>query len=66
MACRHQAIIRTSAGLLSIWHLGANFNDFFSQTTKLSTHKNEYENIVCEKAAILSNGRAVKNTQWYE
>ena len=34
----------------------------FNQNTKLSIHENAYENIFCEKAAILSRGRWV-NTQ---
>ena len=51
---RHQAIISTSAGLLSIGHLGTNFSEILSKIKKL--HQNAFENIVCEMAAILSRG----------
>ena len=54
---RPQAIILTSAGLLSIGPLGTNFSE--NQNTKVFIHRNASENIVCETAAILSRGRWV-------
>ena len=41
--------------LLSIGPVGTNFSEFY-QNTKPFNHENEYENIVCEMAAILSRG----------
>ena len=35
-----------------------------NQKTKLFIHQNASENIVCQKAAILSRGRLVKNEGW--
>ena len=52
---RRQAIIWTSAGLLSIWLLGS-----LNQNTKFIIHENASENIVYKKAAILSRARWVK------
>ena len=46
---RRQAIIWTKAWLLSI-----KIRNFLNQNTKLFNHENVSENIVCEKAAILS------------
>ena len=54
MACR-QVIIYTDAGLLSIGPLGTNFSKIF-------IHENASENIVCEKAAILSRVRWVNDS----
>ena len=53
---RRQVIIWTSAGLLSIGPLGANFNEILikTQNTKNIIHENPSENVVCEKAANLS------------
>ena len=55
---RRQAIIWTSAGLLSIGPLGTNFSEILTKI--LFVHANASENIVCEKAAILSRGKWVK------
>ena len=54
---RRQAIIYTSAGLLSSGPLGINFSEI--QNTKLFIHENASENFVCEMAAILSRSKCV-------
>ena len=49
---RHQAIISTNVGQLSIWLLGTNFSEiliFFIQ-------ENLPDNIVCDMAAIMPRG----------
>ena len=54
---RRQTIIWTNAGLLSVRPLGTNkLQWILNQNTKLFIHENASENIVCEKAAILSGG----------
>ena len=54
---RRQAIISTSAGLLSVAPLATNFGEI---CTKLFIHENASENIVCEKATILSRGEELR------
>ena len=56
---RCQAIIWTNAGLLSIGPLGTILSEILIKIQQIFTHKNAYENIVCEMAAILSRGRWV-------
>ena len=53
---RRQAIILTSAGLLSIGPLGTNFSEILI-TTKIFIHENASETVVCEMAVILSRER---------
>ena len=56
---RHQAIIWTNAGLLSIGALGTNFSEILIKKQKLFAEINASENIVCGMAAILSRERWV-------
>ena len=49
---RPQAIIWTSAGLLSIEPLGTNFNEILIKITKPFVHENTSRNIICKKVAI--------------
>ena len=58
---RRHAIIWTSAGLLPIRPLGT-IGEILPKCYKLFIHENAYENIVCEKTAILSRWRWVKQT----
>ena len=53
---RRQAIIWSSAGLLSIGRMRTNFSEICTKNTKNFIHENASENIVCEKAAIFSPG----------
>ena len=60
MVCRlfpGKPLSRTNAGLLSIGPLSNKLQWNLNQNTKLLTHKNAFENIVCEIAAIFSKGR---------
>ena len=59
---RCQAIIQTHTGVLSIGHLGTNFNKNLINIQKLFIHENASENI-CEMASFLSRGRWV-NSLW--
>ena len=52
---RHQAILWTNAGVLSIGPIRTNFSEILIKI-KIFIHKNASENIVCEMVAILSRG----------
>ena len=60
---RRQAIMSTSAGLLSIGPLGTNFSEILIKIKKFHSQKNS-ENIFCEMAAMLSRGRWVYVLRW--
>ena len=51
---RRQSITWTNADLLLIWPLETNFSEI-----RIEIHKNAFENVVCEMAAMLSSGRWV-------
>ena len=46
------------------WTLGKKLLGKFNQNIKLSIHENASENIVCERADILSRGRWVEHLPW--
>ena len=57
---RRQAILWTDAALLSIEPSGTNFTEIRIEIKKKTFfHENAFENVVCETAAILSNGKWV-------
>ena len=56
---RRQAIIRTNAGILLIRPLGTNFSENFNPNSNIFIQVNAFENVVCEKAAILSRPQCV-------
>ena len=56
---RHQAIIRTNAGILLIGPLGTNFSEMLIKTN-IFIEENTFESVVCEMAAILSRPQCVK------
>ena len=60
---RHQAIIWTNAGLLLIPPLGTNFNEILIGIHTFSFKENEFENDMCNMAAIMSRPQCV-NWQW--
>ena len=51
---RRQSITWTNDDLLLIWPLETNFSEI-----RIEIHKNAFENVVCEMAAMLSSGRWV-------
>ena len=51
---RHQAIIRTNAGILLIEPLGINFNEILIEIHTFLIQEKASENIVCVKVEILS------------
>ena len=53
---QRQAMIWTSARLLSIGPLGTNFSEILIKTQKTFIHENASENFICEKATIISGG----------
>ena len=54
---RHQAIILTNAGLLSIGPLGTNFNEILIKIQDVSFKKMQLNMSSAKMAAILSRGR---------
>ena len=56
---RHQAIIWTTAGILLIGPLGTQFSEIFSRNSNILIQDIAFENVVCEKAAILSQPQCV-------
>ena len=54
-----QAIIWTNAGILLIRPLGTNFSEILFEIWNFSYKKNEFENVVCEMASILSQPQCV-------
>ena len=59
MACclfSAQTLSKPMPGLLSIAPLGINFKWNFNQNTKLSLHKNAYENIICKNGGYFFQG----------
>ena len=57
---RRQAIIWTSVGILVIGPLGTNFSEIFNRNIHIFIQENAFENVVWEKAAILSRPQCVK------
>ena len=60
---RYQAITRTNADLLSIRHLGANFNEIRIEIQNFSFIKLHFKMLYSEMAPILSTGRWLKEDQ---
>ena len=58
----YQAIIWTSAGLLLIGSLGTNFSEILIKILAFSLKKNEFESVLCETSAIMSQPEYVKPT----
>ena len=56
---RHQAIIRTNAGILLNGPPGTTFKEFFFRNTYIFVQENQFENVVWKMAAILSRPRCV-------
>ena len=54
---RRQAIIWTSADMMSIRNLGTYFNDILFEIWNIFIQENAFEHVVCELAAILSYNR---------
>ena len=58
---RHQAIIRTNAGILLIGCLETTFSEILIQIVTFSFKKMRLKNVVCEIAAMLSRPQFVKD-----
>ena len=51
---RHQAIFWTNTGILSMGHLGTNFNEISLKKSYIFIQENPFENVVWKMVAILS------------
>ena len=53
-------IISTNAGIISIWNSGTNFDRNLKLNPNIFIQQNEFENVCCEMATILSWPQCVK------